>query len=223
MLIYGYLKEFSKHTQLSNVIPDEIQDLIILFYQRSLNSAILSADEEHAFLELLENEKSNIMNQRSGFEWKLLFRSYCHVLASDEDKQYLSSKVYHKCCDDKEYTLHIIETDTNNVFGGFVCNELCKHESQWTEDANAFLFLIRSSKNYRMQLFGIKEKDRAYAYAKSSSCYGIFGLGHDICLWKWTGEATTGSYDIPNKENKYYLNGGREKFKWSKIEVFQMS
>ena len=48
----------------------------------------------------------------------------------------------------------MIYNDKNNVFGGYTSKSWTKSGS-YCKDKNAFLFLLRSSKNYKPQIFNL--------------------------------------------------------------------
>ena len=155
--------------------------------------------------------KSNKINYK---EFKLIYRG---------SRDGWDAKDFHKNCDNKGSTVTIIHTNTNNIFGGYTSipwnNKFGDHFSDDT-----FLFLIRSSKNYKSDIFSLIKKPNyqvKYTVRHNMWFMCLFGTGHDIHINsncnkddKWT---TQESFSMPNP---HYLNGDKYEFKVKEIEVF---
>ena len=116
----------------------------------------------------------------------------------------------------------IIHSDNNNIFGGYT-SVSWKNNGGVKTDNTAFLFLIKSSKNYVPQIFNL------VTYKNQTIHHGCnyliaFGVGCDIyihnnCNTNSTSYTYSGSYDIPQI---HYLNGGQRHSKVINIEVFNV-
>ena len=167
-------------------------------------------------MELINNKKNGL-----GYDWKLIYRA---------SKDGWLAKDFHNKCDNKDKTLSIIHTKTNNIFGGYTkIPWKTLISSRYIKDDTAFLYLLRSSKSYSPQIFLIKDdpldQDTAVYHSKDYMC--TYGAGHDIKISSECNENATsyvyGSrYKVPRHIAPYYLNGGSEYFKVKELEVFQL-
>ena len=101
-----------------------------------MDSTILSEEEKDIFIDIIEEN-----NYKLPFEWKLLYRS---------SRDGFEPKIFHKKCDGIPNTICIIHTHNNNVFGGYTT--IPWGIGAWHTDKYAFIFLIRSSNNYKLEL-----------------------------------------------------------------------
>merc|ERR1712154_169515 len=112
-------------------------------------------------------------------------------------------------CKEHKPTIVIISTRTNNVFGGYTSIKW-QRDDQWRKDEDAFLFLVRSSKNYKPDIFRVIPRQSKYAMCHYSGYMVTFGLGHDIYMRFTNGKIMAsqqiqGTYSLPKKRG--YLNG----------------
>ena len=76
----------------------------------------------------------------------------------------------------KKNILCIIHTDSDNVFGGYTQKGFNKNgDTEDTKDLKAFLFSIRSSKNYPPRIFN-PNKTRCQVRNDGGSLYCMFGV-----------------------------------------------
>ena len=129
-----------------------------------------------------------------------------------------NSKDFHRKCYNKKRTVSLIQTDTNNVFGGYVTIPW-KGRGGSKRDPTAFLILIRSSKNYKPDRFTYHKGTAMY---DSNTYMCIYGGGNDIKIFsncnKYGGNYTC-QYSF-NTPSNLYLNGDDRSFTVKEIEVF---
>eukprot|EP01084_Bolivina_argentea_P020697 38483_1 len=202
-----FLQRKKKQNKRHIIIPTAINKICFKFYfcpMMIMDSTILTKKEKTTLWMLTRDH--NISPKL-----KLLFRGSKHGF---------KCKHFHQKCDNKGKTLTIIQTDKNNVFGGYT-------SVPWTSfmnkipDETAFLFLIRSNKNYEPQTFNIKKK-QSFAVVHGSCYMVVFGSGWDLVGY---GDCNTGhanyvkaeSFEMPSL---HYLNGDVQYFTIVDIETF---
>ena len=171
----------------------------------------MNDDEKELFIKLMN--KSNKIN---GKQFKLIYRG---------SKDGWDAYDFHKNCDNKGPTVCIIYTDTNNIFGGYTSISWNSKFGDYSCD-DTFVFLIRSSKNYKSQIFNLVKQSNyvnTYTIRHHKQWMCLFGTGHDIQISSncnihnsWTKQA---SFSIPKP---YYLNGDKYEFKVKEIEIFTL-
>eukprot|EP01084_Bolivina_argentea_P221950 375788_1 len=176
--------------------------------QIKIQSSILKQAEVLTLSSLFRQSRKQLSKR-----WNLLYRG-----SSDG----FGANIFHKKCDNKPKTLSIICTDSDNVFGGYASVPWTS-EDGYKSDNDAFIFLIRSSKNYPPQMFTeLKEEMKQNAVLHSRNFMCTFG-GGDICIWD-NCNTNTPSYvcnvGFMNIPTTYYLNGETRWFKVTDIEVF---
>ena len=139
-----------------------------------------------------------------------------------------TSSNFHSKCDNKSKTITIIKTYTNNIFGAYRSLPFKKvNEQTYCADETAFLFLVRSSKNYQPQIFDLINKSNnhaVYDFAPNQDRMFAFGGGYDIgihqnCNQNNNSYTNNHSYTIKDK-SQAYLNGGEKWFKVKEMEIF---
>ena len=101
-------------------------------------------------------------------------------------------KTFHSKCDNKSYTLSLVETNEGRRFGGFTDITWDQSES-WKKSNNSFIFSLDNKEVY----YNKSGKDSIYCY-NSKSQHGLaFGEGHDFKL-----------YDNCNLNNQSYDDSG---------------
>ena len=146
---------------------------------------------------------------------KLLYRG-----SRDTDR----TKICHQLCDNKQNVLIVMQSDTDYIFGGYskigfkTINESGKKE--WKIDNNCFLFSINLKKIYPV----IKDQ-KVICHINDSS---------GLCFWNALSffdgflhdNINMISYNIKTMFNglkdNYEMNGGKNKFKCTELEVFQL-
>ena len=111
------------------------------------SSKILKAKEMAKLLKMVHGKL------RDKYKWKLIFRS---------SKDGFTGTQFHAKCDHKKQTVCIVQTDTNNVFGGYMGIPWQPQTSSYGVDPSAFVFLIRSSAKYKPAVFGIQHQQCMY-------------------------------------------------------------
>ena len=187
-----------------------------------MDSKILSEDEKLQLKQLLIENNYNM-----NMEWDLLYRG------TDND---FSTEKWQKACTNKENVIMIVESEQNNVFGGFSITgwKYAKDvEAQYGSDERAFLFLLRSQKRNKPQLFPIKADDEHIKNATASviDALGGFGnAGHDLGIMdpnssqyfmkeSWVNNKEETDYDVPGNQ---YLNDGVKHFLTIEMEMFRV-
>ena len=144
--------------------------------------------------------------------WKLLYRR-----SEDGD----APEICHKNCENNANILWIIHSETNNVFGGFTTRTWISN-SGYLQDDHAFLYSLRSNKDYPAQSFGVKSNKSQYAVSFKSYRLCAFGK-YDLGVARKKGlNSKTGSsaYNTPSKG---YLNGDEWIFRPLEVEIFSCS
>ena len=141
------------------------------------------------------------------YKWKLLFRASEH--------NFRSSK-FHEYCDNKGPTVTIVKSkEYENIFGAFT-QQKWHSNNKFSEDANAFVFLLRrvanapnpsNNDNQNIAIpvkWMIKHDRKQYAICGSRGYGPVFGAGHDFHLYNNGHQITSScsnlgdSYDVPN-------------------------
>ena len=67
---------------------------------------------------------------------------------------------------------------------------------------------------------------KSCAYAKNQNCYGIYGLGHDLCVWKSKGSGKPSSYNFPRMGSRFieypFTGKSTAEFDLKSIEIFKL-
>eukprot|EP01083_Nonionella_stella_P058006 152039_1 len=145
-------------------------------------------------------------------KWKLLLRA---------SRDGYNGHSFHRLTDNKRNTVCVVQTNSNNVFGGYVSIPWQTQNASYGADPQAFVFLLRSSAGHKAQRFDIQHSTYAYLYNPTMGC--IFGAG-DIYLQT---QFNTGMNSYTNKHayqlpTPHYLNGEQRTFNVKEFEVFQL-
>merc|ERR1712228_293296 len=181
-----------------------------------IKSKILSAKEKNKLKKMVDKHTKNEYKK----EWKLLYRG------SRDGFAYNS---FFNKCNMKKNTLCIIQSDIDNVFGGFTTMKWDRSITGFSTkaDAKAFLYLIRSSKGFKSSLFPVFPHNISGAIGHQSNYYLMFGEGanglylSDNCNTNRTSCVRTNcaTYNMPSGS---HLNGGVQSFQVKDVEVFQL-
>ena len=121
-------------------------------------------------------------------------------------------------CLSRKNTMIFIRTTGNLRFGGFT--SVIWPTKGNASDKESFVFSLTNRQKYK-----ILNADRALEVFEGS--WISFGPGMDLYLHnrlKTIGGATIkSSYDIPSNKNGFYLNGGKDNFKLSNCEIYQIN
>eukprot|EP01083_Nonionella_stella_P053076 140582_1 len=214
--VYGYIRRCQSLLPRIDAycnIPPLVYCIVLSFHGASLQSSILTNAEICTLDSLLQQSGKGLSLKR----WSLLHRG---------SRDGFSANAFHNKCDGKAKTLSIIRSDSNNVFGGYA-SVPWKGGFSYAADNDAFIFLIRSSKDYPPQVFATQKQDRKHKAVCHYSAYMcIFGGGYDICVHD-NCNANINTYSYVNGNDTYmnlptthYLNGDTEQFKVLELEVF---
>ena len=174
-----------------------------------IDSLILNENEKEIFIKLMNKSNKNIGN-----EFELIYRA---------SRDGWDASNFHKKCDGKMRTIHLIHTETDNIFGGY-SSKVWQNGGGWQSDENAFLFLIKSSnKKYKPDIFNINLQYTSYALYHASTVMCRFGGGADLfissnCNQYKNSYTEQDCFDMPTTN---YLNGDIEQyFKVKQYEIF---
>ena len=158
-----------------------------------------------------DNDKNIIM---SWFDKKIISTE---LLLNAEINDNFLQAFFSKCINRKN-TMIFIRTTDNLRFGGFT--SVIWPTNGNSSDKESFVFSLTNRQKYK-----ILNADRALEVFEGS--WISFGPGMDLYLHnrlKTIGGATSkSSYDIPSNKNGFYLNGGKDNFKLSNCEIYQIN
>ena len=156
-----------------------------------------------------QNDKSFNFN-----DIKLLYRG-----SRDGDR----TKTCHELCDNKQNVLIIMKSDNNFIFGGYskigfkTINDINKYE--YKKDNNCFLFSINLKKIYPV----IKdEKIICHISEDYGLCFDSSLSFRDNFMHKKNTITPYMKNMFNGFEDEYEINGGKESFMFSELEVFQL-
>ena len=119
-------------------------------------------------------------------------------------------------CGNKPNTMIFIKTTENLRFGGYTSQIWPTYGT--VKDEKSFLFSLTNKEKYKI----IKPE---YAIGTSNANWISFGFCNDLYLYNNLNSEGGGTvksyYDIPSNID-YYLNGGKNKFKLSNCEIYQI-
>ena len=212
ILVDGYIRSVQRLFK-NILIPSAINIICIEFYFynicQNINSWILKDDKDKLiFLKLLHESKKDIIDIEQ--EMEMIYNGSIDGFTSTD---------FHRKCDNMGPTISIIQTEHGNIFGGYSSISWL-NKGGGKQDKNAFLFLIKSSKNYPAQIFNLKKIDR----------YSVFHTNYDSCSWgdgdivinnncnvNKASYTQKSHYNLPESS---YLNGGIKRFTVRRLEVF---
>ena len=132
-----------------------------------------------------------------------------------------TSSQFHAKCDGRGATITLVRSTFGHVFGGYTAVPWHQTANNYSYDANAFIFLLRSSRGKVPQKYGVTNPGNA-VYNANNYC-PTFGGGFDFYLCT-NCNVTNSSYS--NLGNSYsapkdnsHLTGGYN-FKVKEYEVF---
>ena len=208
LLIDGYIREFE--TSLNDkIIAKDINSICFKFYfiEFILDSVILTEAEKAKLYELFIERK---MKEKT--VWKLLYRR-------SEDGE--SSEVCHKKCRNNANILWIVQSETNNVFGGFTTRTWIR-SGRLKHDDHAFLYLLRSNKDYPAKSFAVKSNKSQCAVAFKINRLCTFGKYDLVVTGRKVVNARKGGI-IYNTPSEGYLNGDKLMSTLLDLEIFSCS
>ena len=184
-----------------------------LFYYNAIDSSILSLKENDKLLQLFESQ--NKFKHLENYEYKLVYRA-----SKDGQK----GEIFKEMVYGKQNILCIISTG-NDVFGGYTFVGWDDKDRYGTkDDGEAFIFSIRSSKDWPPAIFNLI-KGNALHHQEDFHCM----FGQNLCIWLSDNSCKGGGYDVRSFEKPKhddYLFGGRKNiYGWvdiEDVEVFQL-
>lgn len=209
MIVTGCLREMYIES-----VPESIKLIVLLFYYNCIDSSILSHDENDKLLKLFESQ--NKFTDLGSCEYKLIYKA-----SRDGQKGVIFEAMVHG----EQNILCIISTG-DNVFGGYTSVGWPIHDNgTQIKDNKAFIFSIRSSKDWSPAIFNIIKDQTALGILPGFQCM----FGHNFCIYLnlndgLAGGYTPASYETPQHHD--YLFGGRQSIFESAdiedVEVFQL-
>ena len=214
-LIHGFIRIYAETVMNdTQTIPPLIKSLCLLFFYAFIDSTILTEDEIQIFDQLLyKNDKYKHLGTNHSF--KLIYKC---------SKDGFNATKWNKAVVGKQNVFFIIHTRDNNVFGGYTKQG---YQSKYgnSEDEDAFLFLVRSSKNYEPAIFDITRKEKATWRTDYYMCC-VGSCGCDLAIKDGADQHEKSWVDVDfqhkcyNIPSRAYLNGGKQYFAVIDIEVF---
>eukprot|EP01084_Bolivina_argentea_P301058 519274_1 len=180
-------------------------------YVLKLNTKIMTSDEIEILIQLIKEKR-----KKKSIEWKLLFRG--------SDDGFLA-RTFHMKCDDIPNTVCVIESDHGNVFGGFTTLPWKSDVGRYHIDEEAFVFIVRKKKKaLKKALMYLQYTSSQHSVVHNKYMGPVFGYGHDIYIRNKADKVDDNS--CRNHTYKCSYAGelaGKEKFRVSNYEVFQIS
>ena len=174
-----------------------------------MDTVIMKNFEQQIFLKLMNSKDRNL-----GRNFVLLYRG---------SRDGWEASDFHKKCDNKGKTVSVICSDTDNIFGGYTSVSWTSPQfGNYIEDNKSFVFLIKSSKNYKPKIFNILPQNKQNAIYHNPKYMCAFRndlLIHSKCNINESSYTVKYAYNI---ETKHYLNGDKKNFKVKEIEVFKI-
>lgn len=207
-LIEGFSRSVGLPVYSGEVVPAAIIGVFLKFYYKDfvLDSDILSQPETKTFRDLLKDRS---------FAHKKWYRLFDGV--SDD----FSVEKCHAQCSDNSRILWVIHTTDDNVFGAY-SSRTWSAEGGNQSDADSFLFLLRSNKEYPAQCFDLVNKETPVVWFYPSY-FCLIGNGNAICIAQDCTDVASisgvnvGHYAVPSP---YYLNGDEYQVVVKNIEIF---
>ena len=198
-------------------IHKSIQYSILLFFYTSIESKILTDKETDKLLSMFD-QQNKFKELDAGYSCNLLYASY---------RDGIGEKIFKDICHDRAHLLCLISTKKGNVYGGYTSKGWRgKAGSEGQHDDKAFLFNIRSSKNYPPRIFNVVNASKAlwnqrgyYCMFGSSCVYFIYGNGKIGRTYDGTTLQDSEYESIPNDD---YITGHEGDFDVDMVEVFQL-
>ena len=207
---YGYIRM----EKLKIVFPKELIELIAVFYRIPINSKIMTDDESVILYEML-CQRLKVKT----IDWRLLWRG------GDDGFGYDS---FWNKCNSNLPSIVIVETkNCNRVFGGFAKVGFIQYEQErYTEDANAFLYLLRNknNENHEPMMYSILKGQEKYALWFTEEYLCCFGNQYGSDIWIEQNCNTGGNNGVARCSYgiQYGFGCGLSSFTVNEMEVFQL-
>ena len=171
-IVNGYIRKVQSPLSQDNSyfnIVDLIKHIILLYYHCLFKSNILDMDDQHQFINLLMDNNKTITNH----SWELIYDSTKDGL----DVNGFANKVHNK-----SNILLFFWLNKECIIGGYTktgWDDSIKHYN-WAHDKEAFVFYLKSPKNYKPFISNVKQDDHSVSKAigytyRDMNIFGIFG------------------------------------------------
>ena len=133
-----------------------------------------------------------------------------------------TSLKFHELCDYHNNTIVIIQTQTNNIFGGYANKPWNSIELGRKQDYNSFIFSINKQKIYKAKTDNSDSiKYHLYCSDTDGPCFYAFSI-ENLCIKNggYCDEICKCNYD--SFESEYELNGGIKTFKVKQLEIYEI-
>ena len=210
-IVFGYVR--GQANTMDHPIPDLIRSIILLFYYQHLKSSILTDTECDKLLTMFDEQ--NKFKEFSQYSFELIYSSKRDGNGYDK---------FAPKCEDKQNLFCLIHESKGNVFGGYTKRGWKSDDRHGClEDKYAFVFSIRSSRNYPPKIFNCIKQEKALFY-RSPHYYCMFGQACAFYIQQHGQKG--GCQRISHLYEKYpedsYLTAGKDIFNIIAIEVFQI-
>ena len=198
-------------------IPELITSIILLFYYNRIESSILTDKESDKLLSLFKQRNAFQHLDNHDPEYKLIYSAKEH---GDGEN------IFKELCHDQPNLLCIIHDTNDNVFGGYTCSGwigIKDYEIQF--DNKAFVFSIRSDRNYEAGIFKVKDEYQGGTIWNQRGYYLMFGGNSNMVFYVIGGGKTGWLQPLPEDYESYpcdnYL-APKGNFNIAAVEVFQL-
>ena len=133
-----------------------------------------------------------------------------------------TSKSFHELCDNHKNTLVILQTDTNNIFGGFASKTWNSMELGRKKDIKSFIFSLNKQKIYNAKISD-KERSRYHLYCSDTDGPSFYAFSIEDSFLKNGGfcdEIKKCNFD--SLEIEYELNDGNKNFMVKQLEIYEI-
>ena len=214
--VYGYVRR-----NYNGICPNDIIKVIYSFYLLSMDSNILTDNEQISLLNLIYDKltKTKEFKRVKSIDTELLYRA--------SENEYRAKK-FHELCNDKGATITVAhKKEGDRVFGGFTTKSWIREsddDGEQTNDPNAFLFVIRPNVKV-FRLAEHYEKDGTFAICHFSNYGPVFGTGTDFwiadrCQSRSANGSTPSTYKF--KRSEFCGNHIERHFSIKDYEVFSV-
>lgn len=220
-IVFGFIKKEYLELSCNNIyyqIPRAplIQHIILLFSYKTINSSILTLNEEDKLLSLFH--QNNKFIDLGNYSYNLIYKA---------SKDGFNEIKFKKICHGQRNLLILIHTEHNNVFGGYTSNGWSTEKvfELYENDKNAFIFSIRSSQKFKSEIFNVKKDHNQYALRNQSEFYCMFGYDCTIYIQIKSVYVRKITTDYKSYPNDYYLETegkGNDNEKYSEIMEFEV-
>ena len=185
------------------------------------SSIVTKKDQIELLIDSIENANKNRNIEEEEAESNTISKINLLYMGTDDGA---SSYMFHQKCDGKKNLLIIIQTDANNIFGGFTKKSFDSKKVNKKADRNSFLFNLNKLKVYK-GIVGRKNGMYLEPGILSQKKFGPSFLNDAIFMGKnllgdigHIGEKQCG-YDT---QCDYEINNGDKFFRAKEVEIYQI-